>query len=195
MNYLAHFHLADRIGSSLTGNYLGDAVKGASLDDWPEAIARGIRLHRGIDAYTDTHSEVRRALGLIESPRRRFAGIIVDVAFDHFLALDWQRFHDLPLSAFAERVYRELARDADLMPDVARRRFEAMRRHDWLVGYRRPEVIERAIDAIAARLSRPTPLYGGAEAVWQQREALEDCFNRFYPQLLGWVRERQERPD
>ncbi len=187
MNYLAHFHLAGQVGSSLTGNFLGDAVKGSSLEAWPAAIVQGIRLHRSIDAFTDHHPEVLRALALFAPPRRRYAGIIVDMAFDHFLARHWSRFHPEPLSDFAAHVYSTLAADIELMPLLARRRYENMQAHDWLVSYQRLDVIDRALDSIAARLSRRTELYGAGEEVERYYAQLEAGFFTFYPQLLAWV--------
>jgi acyl carrier protein phosphodiesterase len=192
MNYLAHFHLAARADSSLTGNYLGDAVKGTMLDAWPPAIARGIRLHRGIDAFTDHHPDVLRTLALIEPPRRRFAGIILDMAFDHFLACHWSSFHGEPLPVFTRQVYETLAQDAPLMPQAALERFERMREYDWLQSYQRIEVIGRALDAIAARLSRRTALYGAVQDIERHYDALEATFLCFYPQLLHWVQHRGE---
>ena len=34
------------------------------------------------------------------SELRRFAGILIDLCFDHFLSLHWQRFADLELPSF-----------------------------------------------------------------------------------------------
>ena len=192
MNYLAHFHLATQAGSSLTGNYLGDAVKGSVLDAWPLAIAEGIRLHRQVDAFTDHHPEVLRTLALFAPPRRRFAGIILDMAFDHFLACHWSSFHAEPLPVFTRQVYQALSLDAPLMPEVALKRFERMREHDLLLSYRRIEVIDRALDSIAARLSRRTALYGAVEEIERHHAALEAAFLCFYPQLLHWVQNRDE---
>lgn len=195
MNYLAHFHLAVCAGSSLTGNYLGDTVKGSALEAWPAVIEEGIRLHRSIDAFTDHHPDVVRTLALFEPPRRRFAGIILDMAFDHFLALHWSSFHRTPLTQFSRAVYAELAQNAPLMPSVARLRFERMREHDWLLNYQRIEVIDRALDAIAGRLSRRTALFGAVEDIERHYGALEASFLCFYPQLLHWVQQRDAGQD
>ncbi|WP_188857307.1 acyl carrier protein phosphodiesterase [Marinobacterium nitratireducens] len=189
MNYLAHFHLADRVDSDLTGNYLGDFVRGRDLDDWPAAVESGIRLHRRIDAFTDRHPAVQQAVRLLSPDRRRVAGIVVDVAFDHFLSRHWQRFDDRLLPEFTRQVYCSLAARASLMPESARRRFEGMRRDDWLVSYRELAVISQVLDAIAARMSRRTALYGAGEEVIRHYAELEGCFLDFYPQLLEWVRQ------
>ncbi len=189
MNYLAHFHLASRAGSSLTGNYLGDTVKGSALEAWPSAIEEGIRLHRRVDAFTDSHPDVVRTLALFAPPRRRVAGIIVDMAFDHFLARHWASFHPESLPEFSRAVYAAMAQDAPLMPAAARARFERMCEDDWLLSYQHIEVIGLALDSIAGRLSRPVALLGAIEEVERHYGALESAFLVFYPRLLHWVQQ------
>mgnify|MGYP003629303282 FL=1 len=68
MNYLAHFHLAQQLASRcglderdamqqglLIGGLLGDFVKGPLRGNYPATWEVGIRLHRRIDALTDSH--------------------------------------------------------------------------------------------------------------------------------------------
>ncbi|MDG9668830.1 ACP phosphodiesterase [Hahella sp. CR1] len=187
MNFLAHFHLADVSATSFTGNLLGDFVKGAELHYLPASVATGIRLHRAIDLYTDNHALVKEAMALISPARRRFAGIIVDVAFDHYLARSWRDWHADSLEAFAGGVYASLLEEYELMPPRAQRTVSHMSEHDWLNGYARLPNIYRSLDNIAARLSRRTTMYGAGEEVELHYQALEVCFMGFYPQLLTYV--------
>ncbi len=60
MNYLAHLHLAAHTHSSLTGNLLGDFVKGALPTGLAAPFDEGIWLHRKIDAFTDGHPSTGR---------------------------------------------------------------------------------------------------------------------------------------
>jgi len=53
MNFLAHLYLSGDNKEVRLGNFIGDAVKGNSLDRFPEMIRAGIWLHREIDSYTD----------------------------------------------------------------------------------------------------------------------------------------------
>ena len=85
MNYLAHLHLGGPGREDRLGSLYGDFVKG-SADVWPAGIAAGIRLHRRIDVYTDDHPLVIRAKTRLPAARRRVAGLLVDVFFDHCLA-------------------------------------------------------------------------------------------------------------
>lgn len=86
MNYLAHLFLADDTPESLLGNLLGDFMKGVVKEQFSNSIQQGIELHRKIDSYTDSHPVVRNAKHLISLERRRYAGVLLDVFYDHFLA-------------------------------------------------------------------------------------------------------------
>ena len=55
MNYLAHLYLAEDTPESIIGNLLGDFVKGSAINDYSEGIKAGIKLHRKIDLFTDSH--------------------------------------------------------------------------------------------------------------------------------------------
>ena len=55
MNYLAHLYLAEQTSEGLLGSLLGDFVKGRLESRFPEAVRRGIVLHRAIDTFTDAH--------------------------------------------------------------------------------------------------------------------------------------------
>ena len=86
MNFLAHFHLAWPDEGLIAGGLEGDFYKGPLRDDLPEAVARGVQLHRAIDAYTDQHPALKELRAELPPHLRRFAGIVIDLSFDHFLS-------------------------------------------------------------------------------------------------------------
>ena len=105
VNYLAHFYLADPDPMLMVGNFMGDGVKGSDLAKFPDTVARGVRFHRFIDSYTDAHPEVMEAKRLFYPTQSKYASVVVDVLFDHLLALNWGAHHEERLEAFAKRCY------------------------------------------------------------------------------------------
>ena len=92
MNHLAHALLADAGGIEFAlGSAMGDFVRGRPDPAWPLARQAGLRFHRAIDAFTDAHPEVVAARNQFTPPMRRYAGIVLDVWFDHLLVLKWDR--------------------------------------------------------------------------------------------------------
>ncbi len=103
MNFLAHLHLAAHTRSSLTGNLLGDFIKGPLPTALAAHFDEGIWLHRKIDAFTDSHPEHKAAVTCFEAPWRRFGGIVVDMLYDHWLSQHWGRFSTEPCPTFYRR--------------------------------------------------------------------------------------------
>src|SRR5215467_12047486 len=105
MNFLAHLFLAEETAESLIGNLAGDFVEGRLGDRFPPAIAEGIRNHRAVDAFTDTHPSVAAFRRVLIPEHGHYARVIADIFFDHFLAVDFDRWSGEPLEAFLARVY------------------------------------------------------------------------------------------
>jgi acyl carrier protein phosphodiesterase len=168
MNYLAHLYLAEQNREGLLGSLLGDFVKGPLNDRFPETVRRGIALHRAIDSFTDAHPLHLESRNRISRERRRYAGIIIDVCYDHFLCRSWTDYSNESLTCFAARVYDVLREHQDDLPDRLRRIAPHMIADDWLGSYSALENVGRALDGIARRIARSNPL---AERFFPELEA------------------------
>jgi len=182
MNYLAHLHLGGPAPHQLLGSLYGDFVKGPLDGRWPQSIEAGIRLHRRIDLFTDTHPLVRDARALFPAARRRVSGILLDLFFDHCLARDWADYAEVPLPAFTGQVYRVLA-DQAALPGALARIAPRMAEQDWLGSYREFHTLAAVVGGMSRRLSRPELLAGGFDELAERYQPLSDHFRRFYPEL------------
>lgn len=178
MNFLAHLWLAERTNTSLAGSILGDVVHGADLSPYPDDIAQGIRLHRRVDAQTDRHPDVRALRERFAPGARRYAGIVLDLAFDHALAGDWSRYSGEPLAVFCDRAGAAIADAAPWFQLAGGRSSSAAEFSQLLRSYGEPAGITRALSRTASRLRKPQALLD-AGADWpahlpQLRERLPD---------------------
>lgn len=190
MNYLAHLYLAEDNDAALVGNLLGDFVKGRLAPQLDSRIYQGIKLHRAVDCFTDAHPIHRRSRQRMSARRRRYAGIIVDMAYDHFLARHWSQFRNDPLEAFAKRVYAALYRYyAELTPRL-RQILPRMAREDWLTAYRDLDNIGLALDRLSLRLSHPSPLPGVVDEIRGAYRELEADFMQLLPELEHFAKDR-----
>src|SRR5688572_7860936 len=105
MNYLAHLYLSGNDQQRMIGNFIADHVKGKAIHDFPEGIRDGIFLHRQIDQFTDSHPVVTESKIRLRGTFHKYAPVIVDVFYDHFLARDWTQYHHQSLEVFAEECY------------------------------------------------------------------------------------------
>lgn len=189
MNHLAHTLLAGNDDALRLGGLLGDFVHGpVASAPFPVPVITGIRLHRAIDTYTDAHPVVLAAKARLPAPYRRYAGILLDMWFDHCLARDFSRWHALPLGQYSLALRGLLWRNESLLPPALRQFLGYMEANDLPAGYAEPAVLGRALAGIGERLHRANPLDRALPVLLDRQELLQQDFELFYPQLQAFVR-------
>ena len=186
MNYLAHFHLSYGDDDLLLGALLGDFIKGPLTGQRRASLEQGILLHRKIDAYTDSHLPLRDIHRQFDRRYRRYAGIMTDVVFDHFLNLHWQHFHHQPLEQFSQQVYR-LITDDQQFPPAAKKQAESLARYQVFEQYSHWQTVHAALEKIGLRIRGDNPLHSAADEMQHHYHGLEQQFLDFYPQLQQHV--------
>lgn len=186
MNYLAHLLLAPQRADSQVGALLGDFTKGDLTDRYNAEIRREITIHRKIDSYTDAHPVVLDAKRMLEGSRR-FAGILLDVFYDHALARQWGRYSEVELDIFIRQAYAALESRRELLPETLQARLPFMVREDWLGSYRQFDGVAAAIQRMARRLRYGDALLSGIDDLRRNADALHAGFDEFFPQLVEFV--------
>ncbi|WP_257385285.1 ACP phosphodiesterase [Tahibacter caeni] len=195
MNHLAHAVLAGDEPDLILGSLLGDFVHGPVPAGLRRGVELGIRLHRAVDVYTDSHAVVAGLRGVFVAPFRRYAGILLDVWFDHLLARDFARWCATPLDRFSDDVLALLLRHADELPPTMRGFVASMRRNGLPAAYADAEAVGRALAGIGTRLSRANPLHEALPVLQAADATLQQGFEEFFPQLRefarDWLRQAQ----
>ena len=199
MNYLAHIYLARHSDDAMLGALLGDFVKPQLDALYTPEIAAEIMTHRKIDSFTDSHPVVLEAKALFPGPSRRYAGILLDVFYDHLLARNWAQYatppHDTALDPFIARFYRVLAANAALLPERLAQAAPYMIAQDWLGSYRDYAGVEVAIARMSTRLSRNGEVMrAGLADLAANYGQLQAGFDLFFPELIAFVAQRRAQP-
>ncbi|GLS90614.1 ACP phosphodiesterase [Psychromonas marina] len=188
MNYLAHLHIAEHTQTSFLGNFLGDFVKGNPDGQFNHNVVKGIRLHRFVDSYTDSHRLIKSVKPLFDKALRRFSPIALDMFWDHCLAKHWLDFYGKPLAEFSAQAQVVIANEKSELVDPLPQQFEKVSQlvwqGDWFEHYRDIQNIDFALQRIASRRPRMAPLAGTFVTLSQHYEQLSDTFFELYPDLL-----------
>jgi acyl carrier protein phosphodiesterase len=210
MNYLAHAYLSFEITDITVGNMISDFVKGKQKLDYPIAIQQGITLHRAIDSFTDSHAVTRQAKSFFKEDYGLYAGPLVDVVYDHFLANDPLRFPETGekegaiglrapfaenkeetggtgLKAFAQKTYEQLSTRQALLPERFGRFFHYMRAQDWLFNYRYKQGIFNAFAGLARRAAYMGTSEQAGLLFEKYYSGLEACYTDFFPALQDYA--------
>jgi len=188
MNYLAHIFLAQHSDKAMIGALLGDFVKANMVGHYPPEVEAEILMHRQVDLYTDSHRIVKDAVLQFDDSRRRYAGIVLDVFYDHLLAKNWATYSTIPITVFVQRFYDALTQHQSMLPEKLAEALPRMIEQDWLGSYRDFSGVEVAIQRISTRLSRNGHLLcDGLLDVQSHYSALSDGFDAFFPELMQFV--------
>ena len=186
MNLLAHLHLSEgRPAGVAAGNLLADYLRRLQVAPLDADFAAGVRLHRAIDAYADSHPVLRAVRTAFAPPWRRWGGILLDVAGDFFLTRDWPRHSPLPLREFTRSRLAAIQaylhpRATPLSPLLDRAISE-----EWLLEYGSLSGLRTTFGRIARRSPAAAALQGAEIEIARLHAPLQSAFDAFYPQLLA----------
>ena len=183
MNFLAHALLSPDDDEIRAGNVCADLIKGRVEGVAPPGVVAGIALHRAIDRFADRHPAFRVCTTCVAAPRRRYAGVIADVFFDHCLARNWTRYSAVDLDTFVEGVCARMEQQADAIPVRDRARFAHMLETRWLGMYATRAGLDRAFAGLARRARFGHRLGEAADDLDRHYPAIEAAFHMLMPAL------------
>ncbi len=184
MNYLAHILLSGDNLDIQVGGLLGDFVKGPLQGQYPENVEKGIALHRRLDVYTDTQPELQHLIRTFSPQWRRFAGIILDITFDHLLATHWRKYHSSSLEHFCQRFYRHLDTCQPWLPARAQHFNQRAAGIRWLQSYTDQSLIPTMLNRVGERLRQPLHLGDAWPEIVDRHRQVEQVFSILMPRLL-----------
>jgi len=184
MNYLAHAYLSFQQPEILAGNMISDYIKGKKQFDYPLPVQKGIKLHRAIDHFTDTHKTTQELKSFFRPQYRLYSGAFADVVYDHFLANDLNEFSsDHALKVFAEDTYHNLEPYFPLFPAYFQKMFPYMVAHNWLYNYRYKWAIEKSFNGLVRRAAYLSESQIAFELFNEHYDAMQTCYEAFFPDL------------
>lgn len=187
MNFLAHLYLSGNSEGLRIGNFIADSVKGHDYEQYSEEIRKGILLHRKIDTFTDTHPIVEESKKRLRETYHKYASVIVDVFYDHFLAVNWKDYSDVPLHDYAQGIYKLVERYNDVLPLRSQQFSIYMIRYNILEAYSKLEGIDRVMKGMASRATFTSHMETATADLERHYALFEKEFRAFFPELQQFV--------
>ena len=187
MNYLAHIFLSGNDDEILIGNFIGDYVKGRDYDLYTPSVKKGILLHRRIDAYTDRHKIVQQSKSYFISKYHKYAGIIIDILYDHFLVVNWDRFSPTPLNDFKANLFDCLKYNYNILPERVQFFMPSFIKNDWIEVYSSIEGIIHVLLRMSMRTTLPDQSEFAREILRKYYVQLQSEFLTYFPEIIRYV--------
>ncbi|WP_210464778.1 acyl carrier protein phosphodiesterase [Rufibacter roseolus] len=192
MNYLAHLFLSGNDEDLRLGNFIADGVRGAQILLYPARVQEGIRLHRLIDSFTDSHPVVTHTKERLRPKFRKYAGVVADVFYDHFLASDFHLYSQVSLQHFAAEAYAQIQAKPDLLPERVQHFLPYMVTHNWLVSYAQISGISKALRGLSSRATFESGMEKAGEELELNYPFYRQDFEQFFPDLQAYVAQQIE---
>jgi len=190
MNFLAHIYLSGDDDQLKLGNFIGDYVKGKAFEQYPERMQKGIRLHRHIDHYTDHNPHTSITKKLLTPKYRHYAGILIDIFYDHFLAVNWDRYSPVPLLEFINHFHDLLQSHQTLLPARVQQIIPSLIRNQRLYSYRKIEGIENALTVMSEYTSLPNHTSFAIEVLKANYDFFNTHFIAFFDDFISHLESR-----
>lgn len=142
MNFLAHIYLSGEDDFVKIGNFMADSIRGSRYLDYSPEIQKGVLLHRHIDSFTDAHSIYRRSKHRLHEKYGHYSGVIMDIAYDHFLAKNWSKYSNEKLEDYAADFYQLMQDNYEILTERTKGMLPYMIGRNWLVSYASLEGLE-----------------------------------------------------
>lgn len=189
MNYLAHLYLSGNDKKIITGNFIGDYVKGKNYLKYPGKIREGILLHRQIDSFTDAHPCFREVKILLRPDFGLFSGIITDLLYDHLLAANWQSFANCTLREFTNKMHDVLQSHFIYLPERVQGFLPSLIRNRRLESYASPEGMRHTLETMSRYTSLPAHAPGAMDILEENPDFLLKNFNTFISEIIVFVKD------
>jgi acyl carrier protein phosphodiesterase len=183
MNFLAHIYLSGENDLIKIGNFMADGIRGKQFEHFPDDVQKGIILHRFIDTYTDSHSIFRQSTRRLHEKYHHYAGVIVDIIYDHFLAKNWAKYSDEKLEDFINRFYTSLHDNYAILTEKTQGLMPYMIERNWLLSYQTVEGIHQILTQMDRRSKNISKMQFASEELKQFYNEFEEEFSIFFEDI------------
>jgi len=190
MNFLAHIYLSGDNDLIKIGNFMADGIRGKHFENFPADVQKGIVLHRAIDSYTDAHPVFRQSTKKLHTRYHHYAGVIVDVFYDHFLAKNWTTYSSENLEEYIQRFYQSLDANKAILTERTIGLMPYMIKSNWLLSYQTVDGIDRILTQMDHRTKNESKMRFSSEELQAFYREFEKEFTEFFEDLRKHANEK-----
>jgi acyl carrier protein phosphodiesterase len=186
MNFLAHLKLSGDHEKIMLGNFIADHIRGNKIQHFPPEVINGIMLHRKIDYYTDHHPAFIQTRTRLHKKYHKYAGVIADIFYDHFLARNWDEYSEISLSHFTSYSYGILLRNYTMLPRKTKQLLPFIIMQNWLASYGKLDGLTRTFDMMARRAKNKSNMEFAVDDLQADYDLYKADFERFFPDIAAF---------
>jgi acyl carrier protein phosphodiesterase len=184
VNYLAHSFLSNNEPGLLVGNFMADHLHGNHFEALPKEVIDGIKLHRNIDVFTDSHPKFKESKRFFYNGFEKYSGILVDIYFDHLLAKNYPAYSQTPLQDYCNTTYSVYQEHLHLLPESGKNFLDYVIANNIYYSYSQIKGIERVLYHLSHRIGHGVKLHESAGIFSANAQQLEKNFADFFSEAI-----------
>lgn len=169
---------------------MADGIRGKQFENFPKEIQKGIILHRAIDTFTDAHPVFRESTKRLHERYHHYAGVIVDIFYDHFLAKNWTKYSNDNLEEYINLFYQSLHTNIDFLTERTKGMMPYMINQNWLLSYRTIDGISQILTQMDRRTKNESKMRFASEELKTFYTEFEEEFSLFFEDLRLHAQEK-----
>jgi acyl carrier protein phosphodiesterase len=200
MHYLTHLYLSRNFATNIAvGNFIGIASKRICFSDTNKRnyyniehdYIKGVVLHDMIDNFINQHPTI------IECKKKliintKFKSESIDLIFDHFLAVNWDKYCDTPLEDFCQNTYEQLTVHQKSYPYKTKRVYTTILRYGLLEQYKTLEGLHKIVKQLGKLTGNTLMFESSLVTLMNNYSQFQKYFDEFFPQLIEYTAAKQE---
>jgi len=186
MNFLAHLYLSPDNPQIMIGNFVADHIRGNKFERYSEDFKKGIRLHRAIDSFTDSHEVVKISKRRLHERYGHYDGVIIDIFYDHFLAKNWHKYSQIPLFTYTNSIYKLLENNKINLPKKTQELLPYIIKYNWLYNYQYESSIKEVLIGMNKRTKGKSQMHLAIEDLKTNYTNYESDFQLFFNDLIEY---------
>lgn len=184
MNYLAHSFLSFNNPELIIGNFIADYIHGNHFESYPESIKEGIKLHRRIDTFTDSHEKFKESKRYFYNGFEKYSGILIDIYFDHLLAKNFENYSSISLEAYCKDIYKIYTAHLNMLPKESAGFLQYVLKNNIYISYSTIEGIEKVLYHLSRRINHGVWLNRSVDLFHLHETQLQKNFEVFFKDSL-----------
>jgi acyl carrier protein phosphodiesterase len=116
--------------------------------------------------------------------------VIVDIYYDHYLAVNWKLYSNIELSEFTKNIYKIILNNHSVLPAKSVLFTKYMLQHNILFAYSKLEGIEKVLNGMAHRASFQSNMEHAIHDLIEHYPLFENEFKLFFPELKQFVNQQ-----
>jgi acyl carrier protein phosphodiesterase len=176
----------------ILGNFIADHVKGKEILNYSDTVKQGITMHRAIDTFTDQHPVVKQSIGRLRADFHKYAGVVVDMYYDHYLSAHWDDYSPVDIHTFTKTRYDILNSFQAILPERSARLLFYMEKQNWLVSYKDLDGMQQAFNGMSRRTTFVSNMEFAVSNLKSGYIEFGNEFRSFFPELQMFVNENFE---